>query len=75
MFKVLEWFLNDCSLGSTCEHGRVHLVGGDDVSRGRVLYCYEGSWYSVCANDWDEEEARVVCKTLGYDTSIIGNVI
>ena len=51
----------------TCESGRVHLVGGDAVSRGRVEYCYDGSWYSVCASDLDEEGARVICNTLGTD--------
>ena len=55
--------------GVTCEDGTVHLVGGNDVSRGRVEYCYEGTWYSVCASDWEDngEEARVVCSTLGYN--------
>ena len=52
----------------TCESGTVHLVGGDAISRGRVEYCYDGSWYSVCASDLDQEGARVVCNTLGYDT-------
>ena len=54
---------------ATCEDGTVHLVGGNDVSRGRVEYCYEGTWYSVCASDWEDngEEARVVCSTLGYN--------
>ena len=52
----------------TCEDGTVHLVGGDAVSRGRVEYCFEGAWYSVCASGWDVrgEEAQVVCTTLGY---------
>ena len=51
-----------------CEDGSLHLVGGDDVSRGRVVYCYEGTWYSLCADGWDEQgnEARVVCGGLGY---------
>ena len=53
----------------TCESGIVHLVGGDAISRGRVEYCYDGSWYSVCDNDLDEEGARVICNTLGYDTT------
>ena len=53
----------------TCEDGTVHLVGGD-VLRGRVEYCYQGAWYSVCASGWDErgEEARVICSSLGYTT-------
>ena len=46
----------------------MHLVGGDDVLRGRVEYCYQGTWYSVCASDWDERgnEARVICTSLGF---------
>ena len=58
----------------TCEDGAVHLVGGDTLSRGRVEYCYHGSWYSLCANDWSEQEARVVCNTLGYDITTHGKI-
>ena len=61
-------------LDMTCEDGAVHLVGGDTLSRGRVEYCYHGSWYSLCANDWGEQEARVVCNTLGYDTTGHGKI-
>ena len=59
---------------TSCEEGTVHLVGSDDVSRGRVLYCYKGTWYSVCRDGWNTtgEEARVVCQTIGYDTSRYG---
>ena len=55
----------------TCVDGTVHLVGGDSISRGRVLYCHGGSWYSLCADDWGEagEEARLICQSLGYNTS------
>ena len=51
-------------------------MGGDDVSRGRVEYCYEGSWFSVCADSWDEKgaEAQVICQSLGYNTSQHGSV-
>ena len=56
----------------TCESGTVHLVGGDAISRGRVEYCYDGSWYSVCDSDLDEEGAQVICKTLGYHTFFHG---
>ena len=57
--------------GGTCVEGAIHLVGGDGISRGRVLYCYQGIWYSLCSDNWDTtgEEARVLCHSLGYDTS------
>ena len=62
----------------TCEEGTVHLVGGDDVSRGRVLYCYNGTWYSVCAaDDWDMtgEEARMFCAAAGHDSPSYGDTL
>ena len=62
-------YLSQPFADATCESGRVHLVGGDTFSRGRVEYCYDGSWYSVCASDLDEEGVRVVCNTLVYDTT------
>ena len=64
----LKNLLLKASIDMTCEHGTVHLVGGDAISRGRVEYCFEGDWYSVCANDWRQEETDVVCKSLGFNT-------
>ena len=32
--------------------------------------CYNGSFYSVCDDYWDEQEAQVVCRQLGYNTSL-----
>lgn len=62
------------NLDKTCVEGQLYLVGGDDISRGRVQYCYEGVWYSLCGDEWSGEESRVVCQTLGYDTSIYGTI-
>ena len=69
-FKII--LVLTISTDNTCEHGTVHLVGSDDVSRGRVEYCYEGNWYSLCAKGWDEDETNIVCETLGYTSDIHG---
>ncbi|CAI8052103.1 Deleted in malignant brain tumors 1 protein [Geodia barretti] len=60
-----------------CEDGAVHLVGGSDISRGRVEFCYRGKWYTVCASTWRDSgyEARVVCKTLDYNVFRYGEFI
>ena len=64
-------FCNQSSADTVCVDGTVHLVGGHSLRAGRVEYCYNGTWHSVCSNGWDDvQEARVVCNTLGYDTSL-----
>ena len=37
-----------------------------------MLYCYNGTWYSMCADDWDTTgyEARAICHSLGYEYNI-----
>ena len=42
---------------------------GGDGSNGRILYCHNSSWYSLCADNWNtiESEAKVICNTLGHD--------
>ena len=33
---------------------------------GTVLMCYNNTYGTVCDDFWDELEARVVCRGLGY---------
>ena len=51
-------------------HGEVRLVGGTSPNKGRVevfactsISC---SWGPVCGNGWDDEDAQVICRQLGY---------
>ena len=45
----------------------MRLQGGTDSSNGRVEVCQFRTWGAVCSDEWDDNDARVVCAQLGYD--------
>ena len=41
-------------------------MGGATSLDGRVEICHNNIYETVCDDFWDELEARVVCKQVGY---------
>ena len=54
---------------SQCTHGDVQLVGGSGSYEGNVQICNKGVWGWVCDNSWSFNDARVVCRQLGFSTT------
>ena len=48
-----------------CSDGDVRLEGGGNVLEGRVEICVNNAWGTVCENTFSNNDAHVVCTSIG----------
>ena len=53
-------------LNAYCTDGTVQLRNGSFPGEGRVEICVNNAWGTVCDDGWDNADASVVCRELGY---------
>ena len=54
------------AIDASCRDGAARLVGGQNSGEGTVEICYSRVWGSVCDDNWDRNDATVVCQQLGF---------
>ena len=66
---------NESYSDSINETGPVALSSRAYTRSGTVLVCVNGTYGAVCANNWDDNDAAVVCRYLAFNPSKDGKSV
>ena len=70
--KVSLTIIVVCSEECDTDHeGDVRLVNGNNKFEGRVEYCNDSEWKSICNSAFFEQEVMVACRQLRFSGNFI----
>ena len=66
VFLLIKYIEKQNSIFSTPKGLSTRLIGGNGHHEGNVEILVDGKEYRVCDDEWDENDASVICNMLGY---------
>ena len=65
-YTQIKYDFLDMFMHIACRTGVLRLQGSTFQGSGRVEICIDNVWGTVCDDFWSSNDARVVCKQLGF---------